>query len=145
MSNKTLDEMTEDSGYPTDIEVQPGLYMTGSVDRDKQVLFLRMGNDELILESILKLDELYSVIRSLGGNADELEQVIGHDAAQELEQPADDITGAAVRELLGKSDYSLTQMLWNYVEDNDLWDHFAAWAAEAVESGSLLTQETDNG
>ena len=60
-----------------------------------------------------------------------------------MEQDDELEIGGAVHELIGEGDYPVMQLLWNYIEANDLWADFAAWASTAVENDSL-TGTPDN-
>lgn len=137
-----LDQVTEDHGYPAD-NVERGDYLAGHVDRDRELILVRMGNDEgTVLEAKLFLDEAQGIIEALQGNVIELTQVI--DIANGETGGVLNLLADAVGEAVTAGDYPVMQLLVAWIEQNELWADFAAWASGIVEDGSF-TGTPDNG
>ena len=134
---EVLDQVTEDHGYPTG-EGEIGQYLAGHVDRDNELILVRMGNDDgTILESPLLLEEAQGVIHALQGNVIELTQII--DINNNETGGVLDLLADAVGEAVTEGDFPVMQLLVRWVEQNELWADFAAWASEIVDQDGLET------
>ncbi len=132
---EVLDQVTEEHGYPTG-EVEVGQYLAGHVDRDNELILVRMGNDDgTILESPLLLEEAQSMIRALESNVIELTQVIDLHRGETGGRLG--LLGDAVSEAVDEGDYPVMQLLVRWVDSNDLWADFASWASEIVDQDEL--------
>ncbi len=114
-----IDEMAADNQYPTadEIEAGEGLYLSGAVDRDNLNVVIRMGNDETILDAVLTLDDIHAIIGRLEANAGELEQVIENSFSKRVSEAVDAL-----------SQYPVLELVWAYIDRNDMWGSLAAWA-----------------
>jgi hypothetical protein len=144
MSDGILDEITEDHGYSVDEGVEPAHYMAGHVDRDSELILVRMGNDDgTILEATLLLEEAEGVVEALEGNISELVQVININGLETQDEIVEEIA-VAVGGAVDEGDYPVMQLLVSWIEANGLWADFAKWASEVADLGAV-TGTPDNG
>ncbi len=128
-----LNNITESHGYPVEEgAVEVAHYLAGAVDRENELILVRMGNDDgTILESPLLLEEAQSVIVALQGNVIELTQIIDINSGNG--GGVLDLMATTIGKAVTEGNFPVMQLLVEWIEQNNLWPDFAAWASEAVD------------